>query len=273
MINQFELSLEQLEKLKNAELDILLEIDRVCKKNNIMYSLTAGTLLGAIRHKGFIPWDDDIDILMLRSEYDKFKEIAAEELEHKYIFVDAWNNKSYGLMFGKVMNINTIMKETSIAMNNAPAGVFVDIFPIEPTYDSEKRREQQFKKARKIKRCLLCRGGYYFGQTGIKLWSYRFRGLMLKILKKQIFLDAYYKNLGNIENSSYAVFLAGTNTREKDTFPIEIFNKYKEIEFEGHKFMSIENTELFLTLLYGDYMTLPPIEQRVPHHLVTELRL
>lgn len=123
---------ETLRKLQLVELEIANEIKRVCVENNIKYFLESGTLLGAVRHGGFIPWDDDMDIGMMREEYEKFLKIAPEKLSSEFILQTWKNEKDYSLTFAKVRKSDTIFLEYEFKDSSMHNGIWVDIFP----YDS-----------------------------------------------------------------------------------------------------------------------------------------
>lgn len=123
---------ETLRKLQLVELEIANEIKRVCVENNIKYFLESGTLLGAVRHGGFIPWDDDMDIGMMRDEYEKFLKIAPEKLSSEFILQTWKNEKDYSLTFAKVRKLDTIFLEYEFKDSSMHNGIWVDIFP----YDS-----------------------------------------------------------------------------------------------------------------------------------------
>ena len=120
-----------LRQLQLAELDILLEIDRVCTENNIKYFLDSGTALGAVRHKGFIPWDDDIDICMMRDDYEKFIRLAPEKLSQKYFLQTLKTDPGYNKLHAKVRKNGTVFKEDANLMRNMNHGLFVDIYPFD----------------------------------------------------------------------------------------------------------------------------------------------
>ena len=120
---------EILRRLQLTQLDIAKEIKRVCEKNDIKYWLESGTLLGAVRHKGFIPWDDDLDIAMRRDDYERFKKIAPRDLSSEYFFQSWETDENFGLPFAKVRKRKTIYKEIKAKNSKANNGIFVDIFP------------------------------------------------------------------------------------------------------------------------------------------------
>ena len=141
-----EIEPKTLKKLHIVEVEILDEIDRVCKKNNIEYFLIGGTLLGAIRHKGFIPWDDDLDVGMTRENYEKFINIAPNELDSKYYLDNFKTNTNCHLPFSKIRKNNTTMDEEATKNFNNHKGIFVDIFP----FDKLKDKFSFFTKLRVI---------------------------------------------------------------------------------------------------------------------------
>lgn len=124
-----QLSQIELRKLQLVELELLVEFDRICRKHNIRYSLTGGTLLGAVRHKGFIPWDDDADISMLRSEYDRFRLVCKMELDSKFYFQDMENTNGYRWGYGKLRKKGTVFLRENQEHMPYEQGVFIDIFP------------------------------------------------------------------------------------------------------------------------------------------------
>jgi lipopolysaccharide cholinephosphotransferase len=139
-----------IERLKETELDIFIEIDRFCRKNEIQYSLAGGTLLGAVRHKGFIPWDD-IDLMMTRENYDRFISLFSKEAG-RYRVITYQNNPQYKYLFAKVVDSQTkVVEEHYFPVDDL--GVFVDIFPIDALGNTIGEAKQKLKKA-KFKRFL-----------------------------------------------------------------------------------------------------------------------
>ena len=262
----------ELNELKAIELNMLLDIDKLCREHGIKYSLAAGTLLGAARHKGFIPWDDDIDIMLCREEYDKLRDCITLYSRELY-WVDYHTYKGYPYPFSKIMKKNTVLKEESNKYATAPDGVFIDVFPIDNTVQNYKKRKLQYKRVTKWKQRLVTRENYYFGQTGIKEWYRQFRKTIFNLLPKKIFIDVIEKECHKYSETDTVISLTGTVGVKKATYPKEWFDNYVELEFEGRKMMSIEKYKELLKEQYGDYMRLPPKNERIPHHYVDVLKI
>ncbi len=267
-----ELSQEQLCRLKSIELDVLSEVDRVCRLHKIQYSLVAGTLLGAVRHEGFIPWDDDVDIIMRRSEYERFQREALKELDEKYYFVD-YHTKGYGHLFAKIMVKNTVMKEYCLKKNSAPNGIFIDVFIYDNSPDDVRLKERQFKRCRRIKKRLLCREGYYFGQKGARWAGYKLWGKLLSCVPKRYFISRFEREATryrNVDCENVISLCGDTAGISCASLPSESVTGLVELKFEGKKFLAYSGYKKLLENLYGDYMTLPPKELQVPHHAVLD---
>lgn len=268
-----ELTELELQCLKHVALDILKEVDRVCRKNGIKYSIAYGTLLGAVRHKGYIPWDDDIDIMMCRDEYEKFRKIVAGELRDDYYFVDVKSHQDYGFFFSKVMRKETVMKEESISRNKAPSGIFIDIFVYDILANQQTKLEKQYKKAQRLKKICICRSKYYFGQTNIRYIIYKMLGLVYRIMPKKWIIDAYTQNARQYENDNTCEMyghLSGLCLKQ-EMLPRDIFSQYTTLSFEGFEAMAVAEYEYVLEKRYGDYMKLPPKEYQMPHHYVEKI--
>ena len=139
MSNCKEYDQETLKKLHTVQLEMLDAFTEICNKYHFHYSLAGGTMLGAIRHKGFIPWDDDIDVLMLRKEYEEFLKVAQKELGDKYYLDHFEINSDYHLQFAKIKKNGTIFDEAGIHHLDNHKGIFIDIFPTDNVYDNVKR--------------------------------------------------------------------------------------------------------------------------------------
>lgn len=247
--------------LKDAQkimLEILIEVDRICMKNNIEYWLADGTLLGAVRHRGFIPWDDDIDICMLKEEYNKFLEIAPKELKEKFFLQTSKYDKNYNFLYPKIRDRNSIFIEKYDSnQEKFHQGLNLDIFVMDRYFIRSKilYRFLYFFKNIKIENNRI--NNYFFFKKIIV--SFKLNICAEKILK---FFLTNKKQNSRLGYRYYWKQLYKYN----DIFPL------KEIEFEGYKFSCPNNTDAYLKELYGDtYMELPPEKDRVWH--AKEIRL
>lgn len=232
-------------------LDILVEIDRICKKNKIRYWLTDGTLLGAVRHKGFIPWDDDIDICMLEDDYNKFLEIAPKELDYnKYFMHSKLTDKHMKLNSAKVRDRNSMMIETTENDDEKQhQGLFVDIFPMVYIKNINKITYPIYRVITKCKDL----SPYAGTKKKIKL-ILKYTGCIW--LSKKIYKFFYSPLETNI--IGYRPLYSILYTSE-EIFPLKMIN------FEGHSFYSPNNSDHYLTKIYGDYMRIPEEKDRVWH--------
>lgn len=253
-----------LASLHEVELEIFDEFVRICKKHKLEYFMTGGTMLGAIRHEGFIPWDDDIDLGMMRKDYDLFIQYAKEELDEKYYLDCFETNKDYYLPFAKIRKNNTIFDEEDSHHLNNHKGIFIDIIPFEnaPHQDSFKQKIQ----------AILVRNitDTMFYKTKIrKLKNSRHPVFVafLSILPKRTLMKLQNKlmHLHKDDNSEYVVALAGTYGYVKETSKRSVFLPSKNIKFEDRTYRGMNNPDAYLTRIFGDYMKLPPKEKRRNH--------
>ena len=238
---------EILRELWNCELKILDEVDRICRKHNLNYYLMWGTLIGAVRHKGFIPWDDDIDISMPREDYDKFLKIAQKELHDNFFVQTAFTDKFHPGFFAKVRLKNTAFYATNDKNIKRNHGIFIDIIPI----DGRKEKDSIF---RKVKNRLAAKISSYI----FKIRNEDSKGgfSIFKIFPQKFLLklrDWLMKGKGDCCVSW------GYRFKKTDFLPVI------EMEFEGKKYNAPNNYHKVLTTIYGDYMQLPPEDKRIAH--------
>lgn len=254
------------DELKKIELDMLIFIDQFCKSNNLRYCLCGGTLLGAVRHKGFIPWDDDIDIFMPRPDYKKA--IVLLKDSEKYYLMSS-SDTGYYYNFGKLVDSRTILIEQGVnAINNM--GVYIDIFPLDGMPCSKKKCESHFKMLDKQRRKITSfsierphfrKNLFYYFNNWIHYIANKSGNVQFE-QKKYLDLAMEYTY-----DESENVYATGGSYKEKDIFPKDWVSSGVALEFEGEKFQGPSEYDSYLKQLYGDYMKLPPKEKQVTHHM------
>ena len=265
---------QDLQIIKNAELRIVNEINQICLRNNIKYSMIGGTLIGAVRHHGFIPWDDDIDLMMERSEYERFLSISEKELSEEFYIADYEHTPSIGEPFTKIMMKNTVMRECFTGSSNAPAGIFVDIFPVDNAPESKIFKTIQRYKNYSLRKKILIKSDYRFGKTGVKKIIYDALGKFTFESKSDL-VRKYRNNQTkyNHRNTAEYVSLCGAYDNNRETLPKQWLSEYIFLEFEGQKLMAFRDYDKILRHYFGDYMKLPPENERICRHAVAELDL
>jgi len=254
------------EELHRKEVYILDEFARICDKHNLKYFLYGGTLLGAVRHKGFIPWDDDIDIVMPREDYDKFSKIVNKELGEEFFYQTNSIEPDYTLLFSKIRLKNTYVKEEKFEGRNMHKGIFIDILPLDLFP----------KKSRIIEEILLgkfnalnsaCQTGRCLSKNPIGILLYRYYTLFPNsVLQKK--REKFIKNLCKDKNTPY-VCSFGSHYRpvKKRVLQREWFEDAGlKMEFEGKMYSVPKGWNEYLTYLFGpNYMELPPESKQINH--------
>ena len=256
-----ELSKEELRQLQLIELEMLIEVDRICRKNNIKYSLDGGTLLGAVRHKGFIPWDDDLDVMFTHEEYEKFYNACKTDLDTtRFFFQDFRNDPYYRWGYGKLRRLNTEYIKKGQEHLKQKTGICIDIFDYQYLPKSSfQRKMYRFKMFCMRKMMYSALGKNAEKQWGMRLW-YSLLSLIPIEAVQRIRLKEVNK-LNGIHSDRMSCEMFPTPSA-KDGFDSSIFAKYMDIEFEGMRFMATQKADEYLTNSYGDYMSLPPVERR-----------
>jgi len=267
MEDKIELSLEEIKKI---ELDILKDIHRVCEKNGLRYYLAGGTLLGAIRHKGFIPWDDDIDILMPRPDYMKFIKIYENEGDKKYKLTSPYNNKNHLYTFTKVFDTRTIKIENGLNYDSENiGGIEVDVFPTDGLPDNIDKSNKYFRKQKLLFHL------YSFSVTKKSVNKNIIKRIIkntivyiCRLIGKQRFIKVINNNAMKYEfdKSNYIGLSVTTYYGSKERIEKKHYIEQIKVEFEGYLFNAPKNYDQYLSNLYGDYMKLPPEDKRVTHH-------
>lgn len=254
----------KLRKLQKEELKILDEIVRICDKHQIDYFLVGGTCLGALRHKGFIPWDDDIDIAMAREDYEKFIEIAIKEIDNKYFVQCNLTDPNYYLGFIKIRKNNTSFVQENFD-TDFHQGFFVDIFPLDYTDNIDSLSLKiNVTLAKNLTETALYKRGYkLFSQVRHPILSVLGLPFSIKTLQKKI--NSLMQKHNNREHKYIGSF-AGAYHYKKDSFPIDKVFPASFVEFEGKQYKTFNDPKWYMEHLYGDYMKLPPKEKRVNHN-------
>ncbi len=260
----------ELKKIQASLLIIMDEIDALCRKHGIKYSLFAGSLLGAVRHKGIIPWDDDIDICMPRKDYDRFFEICSNELNSKFGIVTIFNTRHFGYGFSKVVLKGTRIKQNGLMKGNNIFELWIDVFP----YDNVPNN--------KIKMFFH----NYYNYLLVKLLEERYDGIFGKsgIVKRVCFIGLHFLNwliqadseknwlINNMtrfnnDTTKEITCLASPYKYIKECLPSNFFENLTEYDFCGRKYYGYKDFDYYLNKIYGDYMKIPPPEERHTHNL------
>ena len=266
---------EEAEQLKKVEFAILKEIKKVCDKHDLQFFMIGGTLLGAVRHHGMIPWDDDIDIGLLRKDYETFIKVAPKELP-SYLFVSNYHTSDgAGEPFSKVMDMRGKMVEIFTATTKAPQGIFVDVFPVDHVPDSKIKRAIHRFKNYELRKLILLEANYNFRKTGVKKIGYDVLKAYAKLRGRKSLVTAYEKNASKYERvpCKNVVVLGSNYGYEIENIDTEAMSSVELVPFEDGQYPIPVGYERYLRKVYGDYMQLPPVEKRVNKHKLCELDL
>lgn len=263
MNDEFELDIPgyDIKRVQKAILSIALEIDRICRKHNIKYSLEGGSMLGAYKYKGYVPWDDDMDIVMLRKDYDAFLNIVSSEIDTEKFYVQNYHNRSqYPLTWTKVCLNGTEIFGGNYNELDIHHGLFVDLFPIDNVILKKINLQKSLvgvtKSARFIKLGLMKPKGIKGRlQQAVSL-------LPISVINR---LGEAAMRMNNKKQCEYAYEICNPN-KKFPPLPKCYFENLVEMEFEGHMFYVSKNYMEYLESRFGDLSKEPPIEERYPSH-------
>lgn len=261
------MQINKLREVQLAELNILKEFKKICEQNKLNYYLIGGTALGAVRHKGFIPWDDDIDIGMPRADYVRFVEIYAKELSERYFLQTKDTDTNYMYQFAKIRLNNSTFVQKELKNFNIHHGIFIDIFPLDFIPENNITRIFQkyvclfFSTIRELKiqknANVINRKNVIKKVIGYLLsffpWSFIDRSINWIITKEK-------------RQTKFIANILGCAGYEKEIFSIETFGNPEFIQFEDDMYPVPKEWDLYLRKLYGEYMKIPPLDKRKTHN-------
>lgn len=255
-------------KIQLLVFKIYLEFERICQKHHLRYYIAGGSILGAVRHKGFIPWDDDMDITMPRADYEKLLKIAPKELDPEFIL-----EKDCVPFCHNRIEIRGTKFETGLRNGR----IFLDILALEPSPDDEKKRLEHEAKCRFWRTCMLEKArdlpAMSFTKTARRVY---FRRLLFRMIPRRFLKWRWHRwatrYLGE-KTATWVCLPASIYTYDQERFPVEYWGEPVMLEFEGRQVPTMSHWEDYLVCHFGDYMKMPPVTTRKSHHYVYEYSL
>lgn len=242
-------------------LSIMIDFDALCRKEHLNYYMIGGTMLGAFRHNGFIPWDDDIDVGMIRSEYEKFiKRSGGLNKKYEVKNYRVANNCDY--VITRIYMPGVYIDNPYNRFSKVDKRLYFDIFPLDYVPDEERRRKEQRDVIEKLKRKMALMDVKAYNHNAVKTAVKYLVSCVLSI-RRQSILTLLDNEMSKYDNTSHLCSMASQYSYEKQVFDISVYGEPMEYYFEGHKFFGPKGAETYLSQLYGkDFMQLPPIEDR-----------
>lgn len=244
-------------KIQNVVYGILCDIDDFCKENNITYFLSGGTCLGAVRHKGFIPWDDDADIMMPRKEYERFLNLFPKAHPEKYGVGSLKNDSEWQRQFARVWDIHTVLKHKTL--NEKEMGVFVDIFPIDGLPSGKYAQKMYYANIKILNSLKNASFKTAFQEHEKFILIKKILGVIVKPFGPHFFsecMDKYAKKY-EFESSKYVCVSLAAHYGERETIHRKYMSKAVRLPFEGRTFPVPVGYKKYLSNLYGNYMEIP----------------
>lgn len=260
---------ERVRRCQQESLGILLEFQRVCEHFGLRYYLTAGTLLGAVRHKGFIPWDDDIDVAMPRADYEKLFHQGRQYFAEAYVYQEYRTEPSFPFYFAKLRRRGTNVIEPALRTVPIEQGFYIDIFPLDSCPESDKAAALFFKGIEVLICAILSRVSTEF----VCGYQKRYMRLLWQLLRRLpcrclfALRDGLRKTVSRVVSGRRLCTVGGAHGYPRETYQAKWFGESVPLEFEGHLFPAPAGWDALLRNMYGDYMVLPPQEERQGHFI------
>lgn len=254
----------ELTKIQDYIYSIFVEFDRICKKHNLKYSMEGGTLLGAVKYQGFVPWDDDIDVIMFRDDYEKFLKVAPSELGKDFVLQSFNNIPNFPLNYAKLcFNGTKICDYAYSHIKEMNHGVFMDIFPVD--YVKKETLKKHCRSVGVLTGARTVKVKYKVKLKGFKLFVYKILALLpIKVLNRQInkVCTRYNK-----DGTEYIYEVCNSN-RKFAPMPSSMYFEHTTLKFRDGEFMALKKYDEFLKSRFGEnYMTdMPSEEKRIPSH-------
>lgn len=255
---------DELRQVQLIQLEMLEEVDRICRLCGIHYNIIAGTLLGAVRHKGYIPWDDDADVALLRAEYEKFRTACEKELDHsRFYFQDHRNTQGYRWGYGKLRRKGTLFLRANQEHMPYEQGIFIDIFPLDAVSDSRMIRTCQNFHCYCMRKMMWAPVGRIVSKGWLLKSWYR----MLEWIPADVlygYYDRYVTRQSRKKTKWVRILMFPTPNKEYG-YLREWYENSAGIVFENRTFQGIRDYDAYLTFKFGNYHQLPPKEMRKVH--------
>ena len=254
------------DELKTIQLEILDAAAKFCDEHNIKYWLDCGTMLGAVRHKGYIPWDDDIDIGVFRHDYEKFIDLFNQNSK-RYKILCFENDPNFPLAFAKIMDTNTVLYEPD--EKGRKMCINIDVFPYDNVPDDENAARNMFRRMTRLYILNVARQARIFQlpKGGIirRLCVYALRAAV-RVFPRNYFVKKLIENAKRCMNAETERVANFTSIGDAN-FSRGVFDSFMDCEFEGKKYKIPVSYDEYLRESYGEYMKLPPEEKRVSTHI------